>query len=192
MSEPDPITQRIIHDVERRLAKYWASYAYNGGYGPAAAARMAEDLRRILDVAKRAVEPNVTIDIIRDPNGPIERITATASSVAIETYGAVRLEPVNDPPPRKHDVLSVWLAPAGASWPRTPIGSWSRPATGPPAPPPGGWRRQCALMPGSLNGTSASHCPTSPIVSQTSFRLASCAPTGSPRSPSPHTGKLEI
>lgn len=107
MSEPDPITQRIIHDVERRLAKYWASYAYNGGYGPAAAARMAEDLRRILDVAKRAVEPNVTIDIIRDPNGPIERITATASSVAIETYGAVRLEPVNDPPPRKHDVLSV-------------------------------------------------------------------------------------
>lgn len=99
MGELVPITKQIIDDVEQRLTKFDASLAYNGGYGYDAANRMAADMRALLDVAKQAVEPNVTIDLIHDPDGAIERITVAASSVRIETHGDVRVEYAADPPP---------------------------------------------------------------------------------------------
>lgn len=99
MGELVPITKQIIDDVEQRLTKFDASLAYNGGYGYDAANRMAADMRALLDVARQAVEPNVTIDLIHDPDGAIERITVAASSVGIETHGGVRVEYAADQPP---------------------------------------------------------------------------------------------
>ena len=104
MGELIPIKKQIIDDVEQRLAKFDASLAYNGGYGYDAANRMAADMRALLDVAKQGVEPNVTIDLIHDPDGAIERITVAASSVRIETHGGVRVEYAADSPSGHHVV----------------------------------------------------------------------------------------
>lgn len=105
MSDRTPA--QVIDDVERRLARFDASYAYNGGYGPAAAARMADDMRALLDVAKRPVEPNVTIDLIHSQGGAIERITVAASSVRIKTCSGVRVEQATSPTPHRHNVVCV-------------------------------------------------------------------------------------
>lgn len=104
MGELVPITKQIIDDVERCLATWADGDGYKGGYDADAEKGMVADLRRLLDVAKQDVEPNVTIDLIHDPDGAIERITVAASSVRIETHGDVRVEYAEDSPNGHHVV----------------------------------------------------------------------------------------
>lgn len=100
-------TKQLIEDTESAIADWEEGGGYRGGYDFDAERALVKDLRTLLEITKTALEPNTTIDLIHDPDGTIQRLTVTASSVVIETYGDVRAEPIDTPPPSKHDVVSV-------------------------------------------------------------------------------------
>ena len=100
-------TKQLIEGIERNLTTWEEGEGYCGGYDFDAERALVNDLRTLLEITKTALEPNTTIDLIHDPEGAIQRFTVTASSVVIETYGDVRVEPIDTPPPSKHDVVSV-------------------------------------------------------------------------------------
>lgn len=100
-------TKQIIEGIERNLTTWEEGEGYCGGYDFDAERALVKDLRTLLEITKTALEPNTTIDLIHNPDGTIQRLTVTASSVVIETYGDVRVEPIDTPPPSKHDVVSV-------------------------------------------------------------------------------------
>lgn len=100
-------TKQIIEGIERNLTTWEEGEGYRSSYDFDAERALVKDLRTLLEITKTALEPNTTIDLIHDPDGTIQRLTVTASSVVIETYGDVRVEPIDTPPPSKHDVVSV-------------------------------------------------------------------------------------
>lgn len=100
-------TKQIIEGIERNLTTWEEGEGYRSSYDFDAERALVNDLRTLLEITKTALEPNTTIDLIHNPDGTIQRLTVTASSVVIETYGDVRVEPIDTPPPSKHDVVSV-------------------------------------------------------------------------------------
>lgn len=106
MSDRTP--KQFIEDVEQHLADWKDGKGYRRYRYPFYDQAMVDDLRALLEITKTALEPNVTIDLIHDPDGAIQRLTVTASSVRIETYGDVRIDPIDDsPPPRGHGMVDV-------------------------------------------------------------------------------------
>lgn len=104
----DELTSKhVIEGIERNLAAWEEGEGYRGGYDFDAERALVKDLRTLLEITKTSLEPNTTIDLIHDPDGTIQRLTVAANSVRIETYGDVRVEPIDTPPPSKHDVVGV-------------------------------------------------------------------------------------
>lgn len=100
-------TKQLIEDTESAIVDWEEGGGYRGEYDFDAERALVNDLRTLLEITKTALEPNATIDLIHNPDGTIQRLSVTASSVVIETYGDVRVEPIDTPPPSKHDIVSV-------------------------------------------------------------------------------------
>lgn len=100
-------SKQVIEGIESAITDWEFDGDYRGYWDEMAQQTMIDDLRTLLEIAKTALEPNTTIDLIRDPDGAIERLTVAANSVRIETYGDVRFTPFSDPPPYGHGTVRI-------------------------------------------------------------------------------------